>query len=216
MTEHRTLEAIRYLGYGRNAVDEKIQELIAECFKELEQCARTKSVYRIFECIVKDEDQVRIGEIKIESKHLARNLRGCKEALIFAVTLGTEVDLHLRRLGISNVAKAVVFQACAAAYLEEYIDECQKEMENNLLAKQKYLRPRFSPGYGDTTITLQEEILRVLDAAKKIGLTRTESDMLVPSKSVTAFIGISEGKTDCRHRSGCEACEKTDCVYRRC
>ena len=51
-------------------------------------------------------------------------------------------------------------------------------------------------------------------SAKNIGLTMTESCMLVPTKSVTALIGASTTKTAC-HRQGCEVCEKTDCIYRR-
>ena len=55
-----------------------------------------------------------------------------------------------------------------------------------------YIRPRFSPGYGDFDIAHQDMILRMLDTAKKIGLTLTGGNMLTPSKSVTAVIGLSE------------------------
>lgn len=215
MTERRTLEALRYLGYGRNGADEKTQVLIEDCFRELEQCARKKSVYRIFECICSDEEHVKIGELEIQSRHLAKNLKGCHKAVMIAATLGAEVDRELRRLSVTDMAKAVIFQACAASCLEEFLDECQTALKEELLFEECELRPRFSPGYGDTKMELQEDIIRILDTSKRIGLTRTESHMLIPTKSVTAFIGISKEKTDC-HRSGCEACEKTDCVYRRC
>ena len=52
------------------------------------------------------------------------------------------------------------------------------------------MTPRFSPGYGDLPIELQRDFLTLLDASRKIGLTATESSMLVPSKSITALIGI--------------------------
>ena len=54
----------------------------------------------------------------------------------------------------------------------------------------------------------------MLDTAKKIGLTMTESYMLTPTKSVTAVIGISDTQEKC-HIKGCEACGKKDCIYRR-
>ena len=47
MTDARTKEAIRYLGYGRHAVDERTLALITESFRELESCVRAKSVYRL-------------------------------------------------------------------------------------------------------------------------------------------------------------------------
>ena len=45
----RTKEAIRYLGYGKCAVDEKTLAMIQESFQELEEIARVKLIYRIFE-----------------------------------------------------------------------------------------------------------------------------------------------------------------------
>ena len=43
----------------------------------------------------------------------------------------------------------------------------------------------------------------MLDTAKKIGLTMTDSYMLTPTKSVTAMIGISDTQENC-HIKGCE------------
>ncbi len=51
-------------------------------------------------------------------------------------------------------------------------------------------------------IAHQDMILRMLDTAKKIGLTLTGGNMLTPSKSVTAVIGLSETETSC-HIKGC-------------
>ncbi len=54
----------------------------------------------------------------------------------------------------------------------------------------------------------------MLDCAKKIGLTMTESSMLTPTKSVTAVIGLGREEVHC-HEEGCESCSKKDCIYRR-
>ena len=117
----------------------------------------------------------------------------------------------MRRASLTDMAKAVVLQACAAAMLEEYLDERQDQIAEELLKEGKYLRPRFSPGYGDFSIEHQGQML---DAPKKIGLTMTEGNMLTPIKSVTAVIGVSTHREPC-HRKGCEECEKRDCMYRR-
>ena len=47
--ERRTKEAIRYLGYGRNAVDDQTLALIRDSFESLESVAGPKSIYRIFD-----------------------------------------------------------------------------------------------------------------------------------------------------------------------
>lgn len=210
----RTKEAVRYLGYGKNAVDDRTLAEIQSSFYQLEEYAGAKSIYRIFELKMTEPDVLEIENMRITSKNLTKNMRGCQKVVMFGATLGTGADLLMKRYSVTDMAKAVILQACAAALLEEYCDEVQEEIAEELKKENLYLRPRFSPGYGDFSIRHQEEILRMLDASKRIGLTMTDSYMLTPVKSVTAVIGLSGSKEPC-HIKGCEECQKTDCAYRR-
>ena len=47
--DHMTKEAIRYLGYGKHAVDDKTFALIEDSFRDLNDAAGRKSIYRIFD-----------------------------------------------------------------------------------------------------------------------------------------------------------------------
>lgn len=210
----RTKEAIRYLGYGRHAVDDHTLKLVESCFEELSQAACGRIVYRIFELEFPESGRILLGNLDIHSKNLYKNLTGCKKAVLLGATLGPKVDLLLRKYSIGDMARVVTLQACAAAMLEEYLDEWQTALEADIKKEGYYIRPRFSPGYGDFDIAHQDMILRMLDTAKKIGLTLTGGNMLTPSKSVTAVIGLSETETSC-HIKGCEVCQKKDCAYRR-
>ena len=210
----RTKEAIRYLGYGKSSIDEKTYVLIQECFEELERISVPKCVYQIFELSFSQEDELQICNLHIKSKNLYKNLRGCEQVVLFGTTLGSVLDRQLHTYEITDMAKAVVMQACAAAMLEEYCDKVQNEIAMELSAEHLYLRPRFSPGYGDFSILHQQAILNMLDAPKRIGLTMTDAYMLAPTKSVTAIIGVSNTKEPC-HQKGCEECTKADCLYRR-
>ena len=209
----RTKEAVRYLGYGRHAIDEQTLELIQNSFRELEQVADARFIYRIFEIIEENENKLTIGGFGIRSKNLCKNLKDCKQAIVFCATLGSSVDLLIKRYSVSDMAKAVIFQACAAAFLEEYCDKMQEQIADGL-EKGLYLRPRFSPGYGDFSVLHQKELLQMTDASKQIGLSMTDGYMLTPSKSITAVIGISSEAMDCTVK-GCEVCTKEDCIYRR-
>ncbi len=212
--DRMTKEAIRYLGYGRNAVDEQTLAVIADSFQDLQSAAVPKSIYRIFDLVHLDEQRFRIGNTEMKSRNLGRNLRGCDKIVLFGATLGTGTDRLITRTSLTDMAKAVVLQACAAAMLEEYCDECQEQIAANMAEEGRYLRPRFSPGYGDFDISYQEPLIRMLNCAKTIGLTMTESFMMTPTKSVTAVIGASTTQERC-HVKGCEACEKKDCEFRR-
>ena len=210
----RTKEAVRYLGYGKTAVDERTLQMIQESFAELERISEPKSVYRIFELSHPKEEELQICNLHIKSKSLYKNLKGCNQVVLFGATIGTAVDRQIRTYEITDMARAVVLQACAATVLEEYCDAIQEQIAREVAVEKLYLRPRFSPGYGDFSILHQKEILNMLETPKKIGLTMTEGYMLTPTKSVTAIIGVSNTKEPC-HRNGCEECTKADCVYRR-
>ena len=209
----RTKEAIRYLGYKSSVIDEKTLIMIQESFQELEKISELKSIYRIFE-LTEQDDGLQIEKLQIKSTSLQKNLKGCRHIILFGATMGLAVDRKLRIYELSNITKAVVMQACAAAMLEEYCDEMQDKIAQLLAEENLYLRPRFSPGYGDFSILHQREILDMLDAAKRIGLTMTDAYILAPTKSVTAVIGVSKTKEPC-HQKGCEECTKADCLYRR-
>ena len=209
-----TKEAIRYLGYGKHAVDDHVYAMLDECFRELADVAQKRIIYRIFELSREKDGSLRIGKMHIISKNLSKNMKGCSEVIVLGATLGVGVDMLMKRYSLTDMAKAVICQAAAAAMLEEFLDEKQREIAEKLAGEGKYLRPRFSPGYGDFGIEHQGVLLAMLDAAKTIGLTMTDGCMLTPMKSVTAVIGVSETEALC-HIKGCELCDKTDCIYRR-
>ena len=78
-----------------------------------------------------------------------------------------------------------------------------------------YLTIRYSPGYGDFPLSFQKEILDFLDAYRKIGLSVTPNYIMIPRKSITAVLGISnfnvKGKL-----AGCNQCVlKEKCNYRK-
>lgn len=212
--DRRYKEAVRYLGYGKNTADDRTRIMIEESFSELEKTAGPKNICRIFDIKQGQDGQIIIENMTIKSSSLSRNLAGCVQVVLFGATLGISVDQLIRRASLTDMSRAVVLQACAAAMLEEYCDEMQLDIASRLEKKKLYLRPRFSPGYGDFDIHYQEPIMRMLDCAKTIGLTMTESYMMTPTKSVTALIGVGPVQERCPVQ-GCEACAKTDCAYRR-
>lgn len=214
MEERIIKEAIRYLGYGRNTADDRTLAMIDEAFADIEKAAGPKSICRIFNMEQDADGQIIIGKMKITSRSLSRNLRGCTKVILFGATLGIGVDRIITRASLTDMSKAVVLQACAAACLEEFCDMEQARLAEELEAEALYLRPRFSPGYGDFDIAFQKPLMQMLDCAKSIGLTMTDSYMMTPTKSVTALIGAGTMKIRCP-AAGCESCGKTDCEYRR-
>lgn len=208
-------EIYRYLGYGMEEPDSSMCALVDKALSELLHAIHPKSIYRLYDCKT-DKERVFMGNMEIKSGNLAGNLAQCDTAALMAATLGIEADKLLQRYEVINMAEASIVQACGAACIEAYCNLVQEEIR--LTAQEKsgkplFVRPRFSPGYGDLPLETQTEIFHALDCTKRIGLTLTQSLLMYPTKSVTAFIGFTTNPDNC-HIDKCKICGKKDCEYR--
>ena len=121
-----------------------------------------------------------------------------------ALTVGQDIQRHLEGCDKAAMASTAIEQVCTQ--VDEIIAAQNPE---------RFMTFRFSPGYGDYPISLQRDFLRLLDAPRKIGLSLSESCLLVPAKSVTAVAGLSASPVP-RRKRGCAVCNlKMTCQYRR-
>lgn len=207
-------EVRRYLGFKNGQIDESTEGLIDACITKLNEEAVPKSVFHAFDLENPVGNVLKVEGLCISSANLAKNLKGCSCVYLMAATLGVGVDRLIARASATEMSRAVVYQAAAAAMIEAYCDGINEALCREAERENLYCRPRFSPGYGDFDIKHQMDFARLLDTPRKIGLTVTEGMALAPSKSVTAIIGLSRDKQPC-HIKGCEVCDKTNCAFRR-
>ena len=177
-------EILRYAGV--KVSDDNILDVLNECVKEIEN----KLTYKV--CYIKlplsiDGKICDFGAFKVSSEKLALNLKNADDVIVFAATIGIEIDRLIAKYSHISTAKAVMFQAIGAERIEALCDAFCEDTSINLEAD---LSPRFSAGYGDLPLEIQKEIFGVLDCNRHIGLTLNESLVMSPTKSVTAFIGI--------------------------
>ena len=169
----RKSEILRYLGYKKVTPREDIDGAIERIEKEILAVADPRTV----------KVEILTENLPFGGKTVEKALRGCGKTVVFAATLGAGVDRLIMQKECSNISEAVIAQAVAAALIEEVCDSLQGEYDSY---------PRVSPGYGDFPLSAQKEILKILFADTKIGLSMTEALMLVPTKSVTAIFAIKE------------------------
>ena len=116
----------------------------------------------------------------------------CEKAVIFAATIGVEIDRLIAKYSRLSPAKAFCYQAIGAERVEELCDGFCESVNEKLGAGGEMLKPRFSPGYGDLPLETQKMIFSLLDCPKRIGVSLGDSLLMSPSKSVTAFAGITK------------------------
>ena len=213
-------ETERYLGYrGISSADPETGALIDACIREIQKCSSPRSLSKTFPLVwYPDSDCAEACEfagIRCSSNSLLRNLKDCDEVVLLAVTLGTGPDMLIRRASLTDTMKACVLQAAGAAAVESWCDEVNEAIRKDALEKGLYARPRFSPGYGDFPLEAQRGFENALQMKKNIGISLTDSCMMIPEKSITAVIGLSKIERQCRS-SGCEECTMAgSCEYSR-
>ena len=199
-------EVLRYLGCP-GTEDPATLALVEGCSARLLAAARPKWTYRVFDLAVQT-DGVRLDcGLLLPGRDLAAHLRGCSRAALLAATLSAPVDALLRRAQAEDLAAAVALDCCATAAVEAVCDLAEAEIRARFPGCSFPFR--FSPGYGDLPIELQDPILRLLDAPRRVGLCATDRHILTPRKSVTAVLGISDGEVSPQKR-GCTSCTCRD------
>lgn len=212
-------EIYRYLGYRGAVPDETVRQMTEEVIAEMMAVIAPRHIYRIFDCrteggriTLRSEDKG-AAVLTVRSEKLAVNLERCEKAALMAATIGGGADKLLGRYEVLSMAKASAAQACGAACIEAYCNVLQRRMQRQASGQGFFLRPRFSPGYGDLALETQREIFGVLECTKRIGLTLTDSLLMYPTKSVTAFIGWTTNAQTC-HIGSCSTCDNIGCEFR--
>ncbi len=184
-------EAARYLG----ATVQKNREAYLATLAELEALVpEVRAAMTPRACFTKlpatvSGGALRIGDIDLISRSLAINLKNCASVYLFAATVGLFADRMISKYARTSPAKSVMCDALFSAAVEGLCERLERELaEREFPAR---FRPRFSAGYGDLDLSVQREIISLLSADKKIGVTLTGSLQMTPSKSVTAFLGVN-------------------------
>lgn len=193
-------ELFRYAGFAhetlknQNCTDAQMQELAETAVKELSEKINCRSVYAKFPLEVTDDEIIRFAGKEIKSHHLTLNLKGCQSVILFAATLGPEVDKLIQKTSKINSAKAVMLQAGGAMFIEQYVELLQKHFRDEEVKNNNFIRARYSPGYGDVGLDIQKIFFELLQCQKNLALTLNDSLIMSPEKSVTAFVGVSDTK----------------------
>ena len=186
-------EIYRYLGYKTGMdLPKEIETSVEEILDNVLKQSVPKVCYKYFE--TKVGEQVDFGFMSVESKELASNLEGCTETVIFGATIGIYTDRQIQKEQILSPVRALIYQAVGAAVVEAVCDDFNEWIRQKEKEKGRDICPRFSPGYGDVSLSIQKSIFQELSLAKLAGITLTDSLLMIPEKSVTAIIGIKNKK----------------------
>ena len=212
LTQLNIDEILRYMGCPPDKADPSTRALAEDCAGQVLRTVTPRWTYRIFD-LGFEEEGVRMGSLLLPGEDLKAHLEGCGRAALFCATLGAGADALIRRAESGDMARALALDCAAAAAVEEVCDRIELELQ--AMFPGCFFPFRYSPGYGDLPLTLQRDLLALLDAPRRVGLTASASNILLPRKSVTAILGVAQSPIERKNRSclGCPA--HGGCQYRK-
>lgn len=177
-------EILRYAGVRGEA--ELVEALLDDCIREMDGRLSYRVCYREI-----DLSSSLPPFLESDSYTLKKNLSGCDGVIVFAATVGIEMDRLINKYGKISPARSVMLDALGSERIEALCDAFEDSIRMEYLERGIGVHSRFSPGYGDFLLSAQKEIFELLSPEKRIGLTLNKSMLMSPTKSVTALMGIS-------------------------
>lgn len=198
---------LKYLGYQNQDLDEDMNARIDRAIEAVSNL-EGRYIHQTFE-IERDAAIVVKGTtLRLEGKSVQHILSQAEKVVVFCATLGPVADQMIMKAAYKSAVDQMILDACASVRIEGILDQMQEEIEG-------FQTPRFSPGYGDLTIELQKNLLEVI-GGRRIGVTATNSSLLMPKKSVTGIIGLSNKKMDVTYRFCDDCLKRTSCDFKIC
>ena len=144
-------------------------------------------------------------QLPAQGESLAKHLEGCGRLVLSAVTLGHAVDDLITDTQSSKIALSVVIDCGASVMAELAANLAEEQIRAELAAdtgtaadadpsaaRPLYMTARFSPGYGDSPLEMQTQVLDILNAEEQLGITLSKGFMMSPSKSITGIMGLAD------------------------
>lgn len=207
-------ETKRYAGLNKVVFDEK---LIDDACLEAQLLSQAKGIWQIYDYNHVTHTIEAEIPVMIKGKVVQRHLQNAAKIIVLAVTIGEDIENAITdHFKTNKYTHSVLLDAAATTAVEMAADSMEKTIKQEVQKKGYQTLMRFSPGYGDWDITFQPQMLH-LATADEIGITLTDSMMLIPRKSVTAVIGLvpnCDGNS-LNNRHDCKNCNKLDCLARK-
>lgn len=202
-------DVLRLLGYRRNKKPNSgLAKLVEESKREAEGLARPSGLFSVF------ERESFPGGSFLSAFFEENDLPASKIALAVC-TIGPLLEESVSRYSDSGqLTRALVIDATGSSLTESVCDFVNEKICRMAAERSLFTAPRISPGYGRWKIEEQAIVFGLLPA-DSIGVSLTESYVMIPRKSVSFAVKLLGEKPPDRSTSTCKRCGKKDCQFRR-
>jgi hypothetical protein len=176
--------------------------------------AHPRAVYEVHETAQDDDGAITLGGGRFTGKILARVLKASDLAAVYAVTLGPELDTEASGFAAKgDVLSSVLLDTAGTLVLATASIALIGRIFNTEAAPRGWaVTPPFGPGQCRWDLA-EQRVLFDLIVPPRIGISLTDTFLMIPKKSVSGLLGIGkpgEISTD----TPCQLCDRKDCPGR--
>ena len=154
-------------------------------------------------------------QIELKSVKLAKTLKHSRELVVFAATIGDDLETEVARLMKRNrYSLGYILDAIGSVGMESSVEKFYKLQVENYEKTNQQVTLRFSPGYCDWPLKEQKKIFSLLNPSK-INIELLDSCLMQPRKSVSGVFGIAPANSPFYFYNPCSDCPNTTCEARR-
>ena len=205
-------EILRYIGYSGQKLDENLKVRIGNIIDRLNRAADPKLTAVVYTCGTDGSWPDALTFLTGED--IKRHLAGCGEILLMGATIGAGVDRAIHIEEVKDAVNALIMDSAGSTLIEAVCDSFEASLRSLAAKQSKFLTTRFSPGYGDLPLAVQNRFGELIEA-RRIGLTITPEHIMVPRKSVTAIIGIADHPLRAKKRTCADCNMHESCRFRK-
>jgi len=206
----------RAMGYKKFSIPAWVSSLVDSQIARAYELIQPAYIFKFKEIRAVSDSLVCLEETTtLNSKTLSYVLADSIGVLIFLVTIGKRLEDEAFSLSEGgDLLKGYLLDTIGSEAVEGVGCRLDDDVEKIVKGNGYRASLRYSPGYCDWDIKEQKDIFQAIDSSS-IGVELTESCLMIPRKSISGIIGISENKGR-RRPSPCVVCEKRhNCSYKR-
>jgi len=216
-------EVLRYQGSHNNKLKKVNKTIMKITREEIERGYNLFEPKGIFSPVKIKQISFSDGRVDLKngfplnfSNSIINLLKGTSYLVLGVVTIGSSLENKVSEFFTQGeYPRAIALDAVGTVAVESL----SRHIRNLVCqeAKEQYFKTTryFSPGYGGWDISQQKDIFKVIPT-NKIGVSLTESCMILPRKSLSWIIGIGKNITiPSKDNNSCQICQAKNCQYRK-
>ncbi len=209
-------DIVNALGYADAPVPEYLPDMIDEALDAAEPLLDVRCGFRVYTGtdVSLSPDTLGCAHVRFSTgRIIATRLRHSTSLAVFAATIGPGVETASRRLmAEGDDLTGFIYDTIASAYAETAAEWIEQTIAAAAAADNEHITNRYSPGYCDWRVAEQHALFSLLPPGF-LGISLTESALMLPIKSVSGIIGIGTGVK--REQYQCSVCDMGECIRRK-